>query len=82
MITEVEALELAEEVRLKLGKFAHNLVSADFVPARDKPFRSEAVWVVRYLKPQPNESVIDDGDMLFVVKIDPETKRIKVSDPL
>lgn len=82
MITESEALELAEEVRQNAEKHEHELVGAEFIPARDKPLRMEAVWVVRYQKPQPEGSVIDDGDQLFVVKIDPETKAVKVSEPL
>ena len=82
MITEAEVLELAEEVRLQAGNHEHKLLGAEFIPAREHPFRMESVWVVRYLKPQPKDSVIDDGEGLFVVRIDPETKRAKVSQPL
>ncbi len=79
MISKEQALDIAIEQLKATGlEELYNIDSCEFFEARTGKYPSPARWIVRFMKPPADDgSVTDDGDELFVVRIDAESGFIR-----
>lgn len=84
MLTEEEVIELAKQFVAKKYHNAYKFGNAEFLDytlEKYLPYFAgrKSEWIVRFdLIKKPVGSVKDDGDILYALRIDPDTKKITV----
>ncbi len=72
---EREATEIADAILSPKERKKHALSNAELMPERQGEYPRPERWVIRYVKPVPRDSTIDDGDQVLVIEVDPTTRK-------
>ena len=81
-MTEDQVIEVANSFWCKQKKQGYAFKCIHFIEGRDGRYSSPSRWIVRYQKPYPKGSVIDDGDYYIAIIVDPISRKAKLAESL